>query len=293
MRESLARRRRTVLSSAAAMSVAMGSWALVEAVGARIPRDYSSFQVVWVRYGIHLGLVFLIFGRHGTKRMIRTRRPALQVLRSALMVGMPAFFIWIPDVGPIADAWPAFWLAPLLVVGLSGPLLDERPGRHRWLATGLGLFGTFAVLGTSSPPLGAAALLALASGACFGLYCVLTRRLMDETLQSRLFYTATVPFGAFAPVMLFRWHPLTARVFLLMTLVGLGGLVTLWALDKALDLAPASLVAVFMFFNVLAEVGLHVVAGEMPGRRGAIGALTILAAGAWVVFVEARRGDGA
>lgn len=280
---------RTILYGAVTMCVAMCTWALVEAVFSRIPRDYTVYQVVWTRYGVHYVLVFLLFGRRGMGRLLRTRRPGLQIVRSACMLGMPVFFALIPRPGPVGEIWPAFWLAPLLVVGLAIPLLGERPPAHRWLATGLGLLGALAVMHASSDVFAKGALLALASGACFALYVVLTRRLMSESLESRLFYTAAVPFVCLTPVALFLWRPPTPWVLLLMVLVGSGGLLTLWTLDRALDLAPASFGAVFLYTQILCDMGLAALSGEMPSRRAAVGACVIVAAAAWGLYAESRR----
>jgi len=279
-----------MLRGAVAMCVAMLFWTLAETTFSLIPRDYSVYQVVWTRYGVHLVLVFLLLGRRDIGRLFRTRRPGLQLVRSACMLGMPVFFALILGSGPVARVWPAFWLAPILVVGLAIPLLGERPPMHRWLATGLGLLGALSFLHVSSDLLAWGALLALGSGASFGLYLVLTRALMSESLESRLFYTAVVPFLCLTPVTLFMWRTPTPRVLLLMALIGAVGLVSLWALDRALDLAPASFGAPFLFTFFLVELGVSVLRGAMPGWRRVLGACVIVAAAAWALFAESRRG---
>jgi drug/metabolite transporter (DMT)-like permease len=266
------------------MALAMGLWVALEALGGWIGGGYSPYQVVWTRYAVHIALLATVLGHRG-RRMVRTRRPVLQVFRGLLMVAMPAFYITGARSSASADVWAEFWVAPLMVVGLSVPLLGEAPGMRLWLATGAGLVGALLIARPFSPLLDARAIFPLGMAACFALYLVLTRRLGEESVETRLFYTALVPFLCLSPVMVSVGRLPTPRAFLLMALVGVVGLLVLWALDKALDLAPASLGAPFIYTQLLWAM----VLGEEGWGGGAIaGALIVIASVAYV-FRFVRR----
>jgi len=271
------------------MGLAMGLWVVLEAVGGQIPGEYSPYQVVWARYGIHIVLLALLLGRRW-RRMVKTRRPGFQTLRSLLMVGMPAFFITGLRFGAPRDIWAGFWVAPLIVVGLSSLLLGEGARLHLWLATGAGLVGALLIAPPSSLPVDARALFPLGMAACFALYAVLTRRLQGESVESRLFYTALGPFVCLSPIMLYLGKLPTPRALLFMTLVGAVGLLVLWALDMALDLAPASLGAPLMYTQLLWGLALGGLLGEVPGTGAMVGVLIVVATVVYVVHL-ARRLD--
>lgn len=273
------------------MCVAMALWVIVEATGSQISRGYSPYQIVWTRYATHILLLALLLGPRRLHRMARTELLGAQVARGLLMVGMPASFITALHFASARDVWAMFWVAPLMVVGLSIPVLGEKPGLQRWLATVLGLAGALLIVRPSTDLLDRWGLLPLGMAACFALYVVLTRSLRGETVESRLFYTALVPFLCLSPVMLFLGRLPTPRALLFMLLVGAVGLVTLWAIDKALDLAPASFLAPFVFTQLLWAVGLEGPAGATLGRRAAAGALVVLASGAWALLAEHRRSE--
>lgn len=267
------------------MVLAMGLWVVLEALGGQIPGGYSPYQVVWTRYAVHIALLAVLLGRR-SGRMIRTRRPLLQVFRGLLMMAMPAFYITGARSSASADVWAGFWVAPLMVVGLSVPLLGEAPGLRLWLATGAGLAGALLIARPFSPLLDERAVFPLGMAACFALYVVLTRRLGEESLEARLFYTALVPLVGLSPVMLSVGRVPTPRALLVMALVGAVGLLVLWALDKATDLAPASLGAPFMYTQLLWALVLGE-AGRGPGALA--GALLVMAACAYALSCARRR----
>jgi drug/metabolite transporter (DMT)-like permease len=52
-------------------------WALMEVIVQHIPERYSIYQIVWVRYAVHLLFMLVVFGRSRGKKLIFTRRPGL------------------------------------------------------------------------------------------------------------------------------------------------------------------------------------------------------------------------
>jgi drug/metabolite transporter (DMT)-like permease len=219
-------------------------WPVVEALAGFLTRGYSPFEVVWVRYGTHLLLMLVLWTPGGPARLIRTRRPGLQMLRGLTMLGMPAFFVLGAMRMPVDTVMAVFWIAPLVAMLLATRWLGERISARHWAATVLACAGGVLVVAPSALPR-RSIVLPLAMAACFALYQVLTRALRDETTTARLFYTAFsvwLPLGLAAP---WFWTTPRPRDLALMMAIGVLGFLFLLALDHALDSAPVTRLAPF------------------------------------------------
>jgi drug/metabolite transporter (DMT)-like permease len=76
----------------------------------------------------------------------RTRRLPLQLFRSSLLLAATFCFFGGLRYLPLAEASAITFLAPMIVVVLSMPLLGERPDRWRWATTLTGFAGILLVL---------------------------------------------------------------------------------------------------------------------------------------------------
>ena len=76
----------------------------------------------------------------------RTRRLALQLLRSSMLLIATFCFFGALRYLPLAEASAITFLAPIFIVLLSGPLLGERPTRPRWVASITGFAGIVILL---------------------------------------------------------------------------------------------------------------------------------------------------
>ena len=117
-------------------------WTTVERLAADLLARYSPYQVVWVRYGVHLAAMLLCFGWTEPASLWRTARPTRQWLRSMLMLGMPASWIMGMQHGVAPDTLMAiFWTSPLLIMVLGHLLLGERAPSAVWVAGALSSLG--------------------------------------------------------------------------------------------------------------------------------------------------------
>jgi drug/metabolite transporter (DMT)-like permease len=224
-------------------------WAVMETVVLHIPGDYSLYAVVWVRYGTHLLLMILGFGPLRGLKLIRTNRLGLQISRAVMMLIMPASFIVATDFMSVRNIMTIFWLAPLMITALAMVLLRERISWASWIVSIAG-FLVFAVLANPNRHLTITGiLLSLAMGLSFSLYPVMTRMLQGESALTNLFYTAAGVFLPLSVALPCFWKPLSVQAALMMSLVGLLGFAVLWVWEKALDLAPVSILAPIFFLE--------------------------------------------
>jgi len=108
--------------------MAMLLWPIVEWLALTLSKPYSPFEVVWVRYGVHLMLMLALWTPGGPARLVRTRRPGLHVIRALTMLGMPACFVLAITRMPLDAVMSLFWISPLMAMLLAAMWLGDRPG---------------------------------------------------------------------------------------------------------------------------------------------------------------------
>jgi len=213
----------------------------------RILSRYSYLEVIWIRYGTHLLFMLVILAPYRKEELLQTYRPALQVVRGLMMIGMPVLAMIGSRTLRSGDARTFWQISPLLVALLSVFVLHEPVRFHRWVATFASFIGAFMMIRMDRVVLSSGILLLLGSALCFSLYQILTRILRTESWLANLFYTALV---VFVPISFFQpkiWIVPTTIDAVLMIAIGLVGFGALWALDRAYELAPASLVAPYAY----------------------------------------------
>lgn len=253
-------------------------WAAVELLAGGVLARYSPYQVVWMRYATHIGLMLLLWGWRAPASLWRTRRPVYQLARSMLMLVMPASWVVALQQGMHVDTVMAiFWLSPLLILALAHGLIGERAPRAVWAAAVLACLGAnllFSHGGVATPVL---LLLPLGMALSFSLYVVMTRSLRDEPLRANLFYTAIGVLLALSPAMPGLWIAPGGHDLLVMVAVGLLGFLTLLALDRMAAAAPVSLSAPLACLQLIPLMGVAWASGRShAGWRSAVGLLIIV-----------------
>lgn len=107
---------------------------------------YPIVMVVWARYVVHTLLMAGIFLPQSGLRVLRTKRPLLQLIRALCLLGTSLFFTTGLMYIPLAEATSVNFLAPVLVTALSVPLLGEKVTRGQWLAVICGFIGVLIIV---------------------------------------------------------------------------------------------------------------------------------------------------
>jgi len=92
-----------------------------------------------------------------------------------LLCAYTTYFMAFPAL-PLAEAIALYFMVPLLVTVMSGPLLGERVTWAAWGAVALGLVGVFVILRPGSSFFNPAALLSLVSAATYAYAMILARK---------------------------------------------------------------------------------------------------------------------
>ena len=285
------RERRNRLTGIALMTGAVACFACLDASAKYLNAYVDTLEVVWARYTSAFLLALILSNPLTRPGVMTTRRPLLQVGRSALLLGSTMLNFFALKFLQLDEALSILFSTPFLVAVLSGPMLGERMGWRRWSAIGVGFAG---VLVVTRPGLGGihpAALLSLASAFCYAIYSITTRVLSrTDSNETTLFYSNMVGAAAMLPVMPFVWT--TPRHWLVIgLLVGLGvfGSIGHYLLIAAHRLAPASLLAPFIYTQLVWVILFgYVVFAHVPTAWTIAGSAIVVASGLYVLYRERK-----
>lgn len=103
-------------------------------------------QVVWIRLASQFAMTVLIFGPWALPRLAATNKLPMQLFRSTLMLGVAVLNFVALKYLQLDQNTTIFYLTPLVVAALSGPLLGEWIDWRRALAVGVGFLGVLIVI---------------------------------------------------------------------------------------------------------------------------------------------------
>lgn len=224
-------------------------------------------------------------------RLIATRRPGLQMLRTTCQFGgVVCFYLGLREL-PLADIIGIVLLLPLTITALAALFLGEPVGWRRWTACLIGLCGAFLIVKPGWPGADPAALWPLGTVVLFSIYTVLTRRLTTEDPAPNLMLWAALAtvlvLGLASPL---YWVPPGFMEWLALAgVAGFSGVANASRI-KALVLAPASLLAPFGYTQIATATLLgFIVFGDLPELLSWIGIAIIVLSGLYVWHRERMR----
>jgi len=280
------------LSGIALMCGAVGCFAFLDATAKYLGRHMDVIEVVWARYTFGFLLALLWSNPLTRPGLMRTTRPALQIGRSALLLGSTMLNFFALRYLQLDQALTITFSTPLLVAALSGPVLGEWVGPRRWAAIGVGFLGVLVVTRPGFSAVPPAAALSAGGALCYAAYALSTRVLArTDSNQTTLFYSNLVGAVVMLPAVVAVWTPpesLTIVVLMLAT----GALASIghFLLIAAHRLAPASVLSPFICSQLAWTVGLgYVVFGDVPNRRTMAGAAVVIASGLYLLHRERVR----
>jgi drug/metabolite transporter (DMT)-like permease len=239
---------------------------------------------VWTTQGLHT---------------LKTERPWAHVFRSAIGISSLMFNFQALTMLSLGDATTIGFTAPIFATLLSGLILKEAVGRHRWAAVLIGFLGVAVVLrgdlnGSSlGPPLAGVAVGLIGALGTAGVTITL-RQLKDTEHVGAIvfwFFIASIGVGGLLLPIFGSWHdPMT-----LLILAGggaAGGLAQI-CMTGSLRSAPVAVVAPFDYLQIIGAVifGWWLL-NSTPTANTMAGAALIAASGLYTVWREhVRRRD--
>ncbi|WP_349736288.1 DMT family transporter [Pseudomonas jessenii] len=252
---------------------------------------YPIVMVVWARYVVHTLLMAGIFLPQSGLRVLRTKRPLLQVIRALCLLGTSLFFTTGLMYIPLAEATSVNFLAPVLVTALSVPLLGERVTRGQWLAVIFGFSGVLIIVHPGGDLFTPAVLLPFCSALFFCFYQLLTRKLseIDSPTTSNFFagLCNTLVMSALVP---FFWQTPNLVHGAMMLALGACGMTAHLFLTQAFRLAAPALLAPFSYCQII-FAGLlgWLLFSHTPTLTTVLGIAVICCSGLAAAWQQSRR----
>ena len=169
------------LRSIVAMLIAVGFFALMDAVLKTLSARYPALQIAALRGLTALPLVLIYIAWRGAWHTMRRVRWPLHLLRGALgIVMLTLFTVGVREL-PLSAAYTLFFIAPLLITALSVPVLKERVPAAHWWAIAAGFVGVLIALRPSGQDLQAGlattgGLAVLGAALCYAVAAVAGRQ---------------------------------------------------------------------------------------------------------------------
>jgi drug/metabolite transporter (DMT)-like permease len=120
-------------------------------------------------------LVVMVAWSGGIRQLDTPHWPVLVLRGAVLLCAYTTYFMAFPAL-PLAEAIALYFMVPLMITVLSGPLLAEYVPAKAWGAVALGLVGVFIILKPGKALFEPAALLSLVSAATYAYAMILARK---------------------------------------------------------------------------------------------------------------------
>ena len=269
-------------------------FAVQDGISRHLAAEYNVLMVLMIRYWFFAAFVITLAARQagGIRAAARTEQPVLQGARGLLLAIEICVMVAGFTLLGLVESHAVFTCYPLLVSALSGPVLGEQVGWRRWAAVGVGFIGVLIILQPGFGVFDPAAVVPLAAASLYALYALLTRfaARRDSTATS-FFWTGTMGAIAMTAVGLWFWEPMQTRDWGWMACLCLTGVGGHWLLIRCYEVAEASAVQPFAYFQLVfaAFVGVTLF-GETIAWNVALGAAVIVAAGLFTFWREGLQG---
>jgi drug/metabolite transporter (DMT)-like permease len=283
------------LRSIVAMLIAVGFFALMDAVLKTLAARYPVLQIAALRGLTALPLVLLYIAWRGAWHTVLRVRWPLHVLRGVLGIVMLSLFTLGVRTLPLSAAYTLFFIAPLLITALSVPVLKERVPAAHWWAIGVGFIGVLIALRPSGGDLQAGlatvgGLAVLGAALCYAVAAVAGRLASRTDSSEALILTMMVAMAVGAGALaLPNWQAIARAdlpLLLALAITGFGGQL---AITEAFRHGQASIVAPFEYSALAWGLGLDwLIWQTLPASHTWLGAAIVIASGLYLIRREKR-----
>lgn len=283
--------RSAALAGIGLMLVGIFFFSLNDAMGKFLIATFSVGQILLVRSAAGLVMLTPFIRREGWAAFRSAPRPWLQwLLRPACLTFEVAAFYWALFYMSLADVMTFYLAGPIYVTAMSPFLLGETVGWRRWLAVLFGFVGVMIALNPTAASLTPGALVAIAGSLTFSISMICTR-LVRGTPDIVLITTQTVGALLFGAVVApFSWVALGWFDFALLVLLGVVATFAHFCINRALKLAPASVVVPYQYTTIVWAIILgFIFFRDIPRVAMLAGAAIIIAAGIYIFIREQAR----
>jgi len=276
------------------MCAGVSTFPFMNAMVKLLALDYPALQITWARFTGHLMFMLAVFLPQHRWALLRTRRPAVQIMRSVMMLLSNLLYVIPIARVPLATASAIGFTSPLIVTALSVPLLHESVGWRRWSAVMVGFVGALIIIRPGTGLHDPAVLLLLLSSVAYALYQIGTRKVgTADSAATGIVFAALFGSLALALVQPFIFvAPRTPADAAMFCCIGLLGGFGHYLIIRAFQLGAAAVIAPLGYVELIgtAIIG-YLVFGNFPDLWTWVGAIIIIASGIYIALRERRRRD--
>ncbi|MGI9492923.1 MAG: DMT family transporter, partial [Geminicoccaceae bacterium] len=223
------------------------------------------------------------------KDFVHTRYMKLHILRSCLLfASLVALFSSLKFL-PLPDVISIAFTAPIFVILLARPVLQESVPLHSWAAVVISLLGTLIILKPSGSAMMHWSLtLPIISAICSAGFFITTRMLANKDRDVVVLYSTSF-FGLIWSTLLvpFFWNTPTGEQWLFFLTIGFLGAVAHLLIILAFANAPAPVLAPYMYVRLVWTVIFGYFAfNELISLQTAVGAAFIIASCLYLLRLE-------
>jgi drug/metabolite transporter (DMT)-like permease len=248
-------------------------------------------EVSWLRFVGHVVFSAIVLWPFALKPSLRSAKPMTQIIRSVLMAVTTGLNFLALRYLQLDQTVTIFFLTPLLVAALAGPLLNEWAGWHRMLAIAAGFVGVLLVMHPGIGTIHWAFLLSLGATLGYAFYNIATRYLASfDPASVTQTYSPLAGVILLAPPALAAWHwPDDSFELILLASLGFWGGLGHWLLILAHRNAPAPVLAPFIYVGLIwmSAFGFFVF-GDVPTWWTLSGAAVVIVSGLYLLARERK-----
>lgn len=260
---------------------------------------YPSILVTWARFFFNVVVMVVVLGPIFGRRLIRTRRPRLQLARGIALCASSILFISALPHMRLADASAVTFVTPMLVTLGAVFVFGQKAPPGTWVALVASFIGVLMVIQPGGSTFTWWALLPLATALCAAAYQLMTSRVAGvDSGTTSLFVAAVVGAALLTGPALLVWEwPRSGFDAALFVGVGAMGAMSHYLIIRAFEFAPAATLAPYAYLQIVAALLLGLaVFGNFPGPLAIAGILLIIATGVVMAlrqrFVLRREVEG-
>lgn len=272
-----------------AMLAAVGLFSVMDAGLKLLSTHYPPIQMAALRGLSSLPLVALwVFASGGGPSLLRVRW-SLHLFRGVLGIAMMAAFTYALRSLPLSTAYSLFFIAPLLITALSGPMLGEKVGASRWAAIACGLLGMLVILRpTGEGLLTLPALAVLVAAVGYALSAITVRVLSrTDSMQATVFWLMTMMGLGAGALAAPDWVAIQAGHWWIIAGIGLCGTLGQIAITLAFSRGEASVIAPLEYSALTWALVLDLLLWRtLPDGVTLLGAGIIVGAGLYLIRRE-------
>lgn len=248
-------------------------------------------EIIWIRFAIHALVTIIVLGPAAIPGLFKSHKPIHQWLRGGFMLGATFCNFVAVNHLRLDQTATIFFLTPLLIAGLAGPLLKEWVGWRRLLAICTGFLGIIIVMRPGFGWIHWAVLFSFGAALSYALYSITTRYLAaHDAATVTQFYTPLAGVVLAAPFAFADWvWPQDAWTWVLLAWLGLSGSVGHWLLIQSHRFAQAPVLAPFIYVNLIWMTSLgFLVFGDVPDLATLAGGAVVVGSGLYLLYRERR-----